>query len=87
MKNSKRGNVDPFIVMDVMEAAREAEESGRRIIHMEVGQPGTPAPKQATSSVVESMTKNNLGYTVALGLPELRKRISCLLYTSPSPRD
>ncbi len=76
MKNSKRGNVDPFIVMDVMEAAREAEESGRRIIHMEVGQPGTPAPKQATSSVVESMTKNNLGYTVALGLPELRKRIS-----------
>lgn len=76
MKNSKRGNVDPFIVMDVMEAAREAEESGRRIIHMEVGQPGTPAPKQATNSVVESMTKNNLGYTVALGLPELRKRIS-----------
>ena len=78
MKNSKRGNVDPFIVMDVMEAAREAEESGRRIIHMEVGQPGTPAPKQATNSVVESMTKNNLGYTVALGLPELRKRISQL---------
>ena len=76
MKNSKRGNVDPFIVMDVMEAAREAEESGRRIIHMEVGQPGTPAPKQATNSVVESMTNNNLGYTVALGLPELRKRIS-----------
>ena len=78
MKNSKRGNVDPFIVMDVMEAAREAEESGRRIIHMEVGQPGTPAPKQATNSVVESMTYNNLGYTVALGLPELRKRISQL---------
>ena len=78
MKNSKRGNVDPFIVMDVMEAAREAEESGRRIIHMEVGQPGTPAPKQATNSVVESMTNNNLGYTVALGLPELRKRISQL---------
>ena len=78
MKNSKRGNVDPFIVMDVMEAAREAEESGRRIIHMEGGQPGTPAPKQATSAVVESMTNNNLGYTVALGLPELRKRISQL---------
>ena len=78
MKNSKRGNVDPFIVMDVMEAAREAEASGRRIIHMEVGQPGTPAPKQATNSVVESMTNNNLGYTVALGLPELRKRISQL---------
>ncbi len=78
MKNSKRGNVDPFIVMDVMEAARKAEESGRRIIHMEVGQPGTAAPKQATNSVIESMTNNNLGYTVALGLPELRMRISQL---------
>ena len=78
MKNSKRGNVDPFIVMDVMEAARKAEEAGRRIIHMEVGQPGTAAPKRATNSVVEAMINDNLGYTVALGLPELRKRISQL---------
>ena len=39
MKYSMRGNVDPFIVMDVMENARKAEESGRKIIHMEVGQP------------------------------------------------
>ena len=50
MKNSTRSDVDPFIVMDVMEAARRAEESGRHIIHMEVGQPGfiwrsaSPAP-------------------------------------------
>tara|TARA_B110000116_G_C16796583_1_gene567175 strand:- start:444 stop:1595 length:1152 start_codon:yes stop_codon:yes gene_type:complete len=78
MKNSKRGNVDPFIVMDVMEAARKAEEAGRRIIHMEVGQPGTAAPKLATNSLIEAMSNNNLGYTVALGLPELRKRISQL---------
>tara|TARA_B100001142_G_scaffold284867_1_gene298766 strand:+ start:2657 stop:3808 length:1152 start_codon:yes stop_codon:yes gene_type:complete len=78
MKNSKRGNVDPFIVMDVMEAARKAEEAGRRIIHMEVGQPGTAAPKYATHSLIEAMANNNLGYTVALGLPELRKRISQL---------
>tara|TARA_Y100000994_G_scaffold248990_1_gene258489 strand:- start:2008 stop:3159 length:1152 start_codon:yes stop_codon:yes gene_type:complete len=78
MKNSKRGNVDPFIVMDVMEAARKAEEAGRRIIHMEVGQPGTAAPKYATNTLVEAMENNNLGYTVALGLPELRKRISQL---------
>ena len=47
MKSSKRSNVDPFIVMDVMEAARKAESEGKNIIHMEVGQPGTPAPKYA----------------------------------------
>ena len=45
MRTSSRGEVDPFIVMDVMEAARAAEEAGRHIIHMEVGQPGTPAPR------------------------------------------
>ncbi|MEL6315753.1 MAG: pyridoxal phosphate-dependent aminotransferase, partial [Pseudomonadota bacterium] len=44
MRNSSRSEVDPFIVMDVMEAARKAEASGRHIIHMEVGQPGTAAP-------------------------------------------
>ena len=43
MKKSKRSDVDPFIVMDVMESARIAEEKGKDIIHMEVGQPGTPA--------------------------------------------
>ena len=48
MKKSKRGNVDPFIVMDVMENARKAEEQGEDIIHMEVGQPGTAAPKKGS---------------------------------------
>ena len=51
MKKSNRSNVDPFIVMDVMEAARKAEESGRKVIHMEVGQPGTPAPKLAKERI------------------------------------
>lgn len=44
MPLSRRSEVDPFIVMDVMEAARMAEEAGRPIIHMEVGQPSTGAP-------------------------------------------
>ena len=47
MKKSKRSNVDPFIVMDVMEAARKAEQAGKKIIQMQLGQPGTPAPKHA----------------------------------------
>ena len=39
MKISKRSQIDPFIVMDVMDQARNLEISGKRIIHMEVGQP------------------------------------------------
>ena len=47
VRTSSRGEVDPFIVMDVMEAARAEEARGRSVIHMEVGQPGTPAPAAA----------------------------------------
>ncbi|WP_171174249.1 pyridoxal phosphate-dependent aminotransferase [Ruegeria sp. HKCCD8929] len=78
MRNSTRSGVDPFIVMDVMEAARRAEEAGRRIIHMEVGQPGTGAPKGALAALEGAMKTGSLGYTVALGLPELRQRIARL---------
>ncbi len=76
MRNSTRSGVDPFIVMDVMEAARRAEEAGRTIIHMEVGQPGTGAPQGATDALAQAMKEGPLGYTVALGLPALRQRIA-----------
>ncbi|MDP5086512.1 MAG: aminotransferase class I/II-fold pyridoxal phosphate-dependent enzyme [Yoonia sp.] len=75
MRHSMRGDVDPFIVMDVMEAARKAEVAGRHIIHMEVGQPGTGAPQAAKTKLMAEMS-NPLGYTVGLGLPELRARIA-----------
>lgn len=78
MRNSRRGAVDPFIVMDVMEAARAAEAAGRHIIHMEVGQPGTPAPLGARNALARAMETDALGYTVALGLPALRARIAQL---------
>lgn len=78
MRVSRRGSVDPFIVMDVMEAARRAEEAGRHIIHMEVGQPGTGAPKAALDRLKGDLDGGSLGYTVALGVPELRQRIARL---------
>lgn len=76
MRASTRSAVDPFIVMDVMQAASAAEAAGRHIIHMEVGQPGTGAPKGATEALAAAMGQGALGYTVALGLPALRARIA-----------
>ena len=78
MRHSSRSGVDPFIVMDVMEAARAAEEAGRHIIHMEVGQPGTGAPAAARARLAAEMEKGPLGYTVALGRPDLRAAIAAL---------
>ena len=78
MKNSDRGSVDPFIVMDVMEAASKKEKSGYEVIHLEVGQPGTSAPKLATESVKNGLSDNKMGYTLALGIPDLREKIADL---------
>ena len=78
MQSSRRGIVDPFIVMDVLEAARRAEADGQRIIHMEIGQPGTGAPVAARLAVARAMAAGPRGYTGALGLPALRQGIAGL---------
>lgn len=73
---SDRSAIASFIVMDVMQAAAEQEAAGRRVIHMEVGQPGTPAPLAARQAVERAMREETLGYTLALGMPSLRERIA-----------
>lgn len=73
---SKRGEIASFVVMDVMRQAFERERSGGNIIHMEVGQPATPAPRLAREAIKNAVDKDVLGYTDALGIPALRQRIS-----------
>jgi aspartate/methionine/tyrosine aminotransferase len=73
---SKRSDVPPFIVMDVMAAAAQLEAQGARIIHMEVGQPAQPAPMTARQAAQAALAHGRIGYTEALGLPSLRARIA-----------
>ncbi|HEY7646097.1 MAG TPA: aminotransferase class I/II-fold pyridoxal phosphate-dependent enzyme [Hyphomicrobiales bacterium] len=73
---SRRGAIAPFVVMDVMRAANERQAAGHDIVHMEVGQPGTPAPRAAREAVKAAVDRELLGYTEALGIPALRERIA-----------
>jgi len=73
---AERSAIDPFIVMDVMGEANARELSGDDIIHMEVGQPASPAPKAARERARQALENRRLGYTEALGLPKLRERIA-----------
>jgi aspartate/methionine/tyrosine aminotransferase len=73
---SKRSNVPPFIVMDVMAAAAAIEASGRRVVHMEVGQPAAPAPATALAAAQVALAAGRIGYTETLGIPSLRARIA-----------
>jgi len=47
LRPSARSEVPPFMVMDVMASAGRLEAQGRRIVHMEVGQPAVGAPATA----------------------------------------
>ncbi|MDA0996801.1 MAG: pyridoxal phosphate-dependent aminotransferase [Proteobacteria bacterium] len=76
LKVSKRGRVPPFIVMDVMRAANEREAAGENIMHLEVGQPGTGAPKGVVEAVAAAVRTDRLGYTDAFGIPPLRRAIA-----------
>src|SRR6476646_8367909 len=76
LKPSKRSDVPPFIVMDVMTAAAQREAQGAHIIHMEVGQPAAPAPATAIKAAQAALTHGRIGYTETLGIPSLRARIA-----------
>jgi aspartate/methionine/tyrosine aminotransferase len=73
---SKRSNVPPFMVMDVMAAAAALEAKGARVLHMEVGQPAAPAPATARQAAQEALSTGRIGYTETLGIPTLRARIA-----------
>jgi aspartate/methionine/tyrosine aminotransferase len=76
LKVADRGKVDPFIVMDVLRAANARAQEGRDVLHLEVGQPGHGAPRTAREAAKRAIEEEQLGYTDALGLPALRRRIA-----------
>ena len=73
---SVRSGIPPFMVMDVMAAAARLEAQGRRIVHMEVGQPAAGAPSTAIAAVRAALADGPQGYTATLGIPSLRRRIA-----------
>ena len=76
LQPSARSAVPPFMVMDVVAAAARLEAQGRRIIHMEVGQPAAGAPATAIDAARTALAAARLGYTETLGVVSLRQRIA-----------
>ena len=76
MKVANRADIPPFYVMEVMKAAADRERVTGDVLHLEVGQPSTPAPAVVRAAAHEALESDRLGYTGATGLPELRERIA-----------
>jgi aspartate/methionine/tyrosine aminotransferase len=72
---ARAAGVPPFHAMAMAREAAALEASGRRVLHLEVGQPATPLPAIARDAVRAHLDEP-LGYTNAAGLQSLRRRLA-----------
>jgi aspartate/methionine/tyrosine aminotransferase len=71
-----RAGIPPFYVMDVWLAAAERQRSHGDLVNLSAGQPSAGAPEPVRAAAASALHLNQLGYTVALGIPELRAAIA-----------
>lgn len=72
----RMAQISPFRVMTVLERAKALEALGRKIIHLEVGEPDFPTAAPIIEAGREALAKGLTAYTPAAGLPQLRERIA-----------
>jgi aspartate/methionine/tyrosine aminotransferase len=68
--------IEPFEVMDVLSRAHALEAAGRRVVHMEIGEPDFTAPAPVVEAGVRAIRDGLTAYTATLGLPALREAIA-----------
>src|SRR6185503_9919816 len=76
MSVALRAGIPPFYVMDVWLAAAERQRSHGDLVNLSAGQPSVGAPTAVRAAAKDALDNTVLGYTVALGIPELRSAIA-----------
>jgi aspartate/methionine/tyrosine aminotransferase len=76
VKVALRAGIPPFYVMDVWLAAAERQRSHGDLVNLSAGQPSAGAPAPVREAAKAALDQSPLGYTVALGIPELREAIA-----------
>lgn len=76
LKVARRADIAPFFAMEVMRAANRHAAAGADVLHLEVGEPAAGAPPRVIEAAHAALDGAALGYSEALGLPDLRARIA-----------
>lgn len=76
MSVALRAGIPPFYVMDVWLAAAERQRTHGDLVNLSAGQPSAGAPAAVRAAAKAALDSGPLGYTVALGIPELRSAIA-----------
>ncbi|RQD77046.1 MAG: pyridoxal phosphate-dependent aminotransferase [Candidatus Syntrophonatronum acetioxidans] len=74
--------ISPFMVMEVLERAKELESSGKSIIHLEIGEPDFDTPEPVKEAAARAIQKGDTRYTPSLGKKELREDIAHYYYNT-----
>lgn len=76
MTARRMASIAPFHVMELLARARELEAAGRKVVHMEIGEPDFPTPEPVVAAARQALSAGETRYTPAAGLPQLREAIA-----------
>ncbi len=77
MKLSKRmEKISGSGTIRMLEIAKELEQRGQRVIHLEVGEPDFDTPRHIKEAAIRAMNEGFVKYTSSKGIPELREAIA-----------
>ncbi|MDR9435439.1 MAG: aminotransferase class I/II-fold pyridoxal phosphate-dependent enzyme, partial [Thiohalophilus sp.] len=68
--------IQPFRVMALLAEARELEQQGHDVVHMEIGEPDFPTPAPVLEAASRAIADGEVHYTPAVGLSTLREAIA-----------
>ena len=73
---ARMATIEPFRVVEVMEAAWELEAAGRSLVWFVAGEPDFGTPPQVVEAAARAAAHGHVHYTASLGIPTLRHAIS-----------
>lgn len=76
MISKKSREIQPFLVMEILEKATEMERRGEHIIHLEVGEPDFDTPRCIKDAACRALKSGQTRYTHSLGLIDLREALA-----------
>ena len=75
-QTSHLDSIGSFLAMEIFSRAQQLEAQGRKIIHLEFGEPDFPPPPEAAEAARKSIENKPAGYTHTQGIEQLREEIT-----------
>lgn len=75
MPNPLTQRITSFLAMDILERAGALERQGKRVAHLELGEPGFDTPEPVKEAAIKAIRDGQTHYTHSQGMPALREAI------------